>query len=35
MPSKKKFVLEGCSKEPFSKKAQNLCDVTQFAYAEC
>ena len=28
-------VLGGCSNRPFSKKAQNLCDVTQYAYAEC
>jgi hypothetical protein len=27
-------VLGGCLNRPFSKKAQNLCDVTQYAYAE-
>jgi hypothetical protein len=27
-------VLAGCSNRPFSKKAQNLCDVAQYAYSE-
>jgi hypothetical protein len=30
-----RFVGLGGSNKPFSKKAQNLCDVTQCAYAEC
>jgi hypothetical protein len=28
-------VLEGCSNKPFCKKAQNLCDVTQYVYPQC
>jgi hypothetical protein len=27
-------VFGGCSNRPFSKKAKNLCDFTQYAYAE-